>query len=177
MRHAIGFIVLAAFVGFSSTGLEAAQGKSRGPKPPVAHGPKATTNHGPKSPSARSPKATSTRGTKSPTTPSSRATGKKTAQVATTATNLPKNPQLVDRLRMRLGLPPGTDMAPFAAGFKNQGQFMATVNVSQNLGISFTELKSLMLNDGLSLGQAIQRLRPGVNADNEVRRATSQSPR
>jgi hypothetical protein len=74
-----------------------------------------------------------------------------------------------------LNLPEGTDMTPYAAGFRNQGQFVAAVHVSNNLGLTFSELKTLMVDQHLSLGQAIQRLRPDVNADAEVRRANSQS--
>jgi sensor domain CHASE-containing protein len=47
-----------------------------------------------------------------------------------------------------------------SAGFRNLGQFVAAVNVSNNLGISFTELKTRMVTDGMSLGQAIQSVRP-----------------
>ena len=44
-----------------------------------------------------------------------------------------------------------------AAGFRNLGQFVAAVNVSNNLGIPFLQLKSLMVDRGMSLGQAIQQ--------------------
>lgn len=66
-------------------------------------------------------------------------------------------------------------MAPYAAGFKNQGQFVAAVHVSENLGINFTELKTLMVDKDMSLGQAIHQLKPTVDADAEARRAMSQS--
>jgi hypothetical protein len=46
-----------------------------------------------------------------------------------------------------------------AAGFKNLGQFIAAANVSNNLQVSFTELKAKMMS-GMSLGQAIQAVRP-----------------
>ena len=66
-------------------------------------------------------------------------------------------------------------MAPYAAGFKNQGQFVAAVNVSRNLGINFVDLKSLMVDKNLSLGQAIHQLKPGVDVNVEAQRAISQS--
>ncbi len=66
-------------------------------------------------------------------------------------------------------------MAPYAAGFKNQGQFVASVHVSENLGINFTDLKLLMVDKDLSLGQAIHQLKPGVDANVEAQRAVSQS--
>jgi hypothetical protein len=67
-----------------------------------------------------------------------------------TSTNLPKNPRLVERLAKLL--PEGTDMNLAALGFKNQGQFVAAVHVSNNLGIPFAQLKLKMVEDHLSLG-------------------------
>jgi hypothetical protein len=57
-------------------------------------------------------------------------------------------------------LPVGTDLTAAAAGFRNLGQFVAAVNVSNNLGIPFLELKTRMVDQGMSLGQAIQDTRP-----------------
>jgi hypothetical protein len=62
------------------------------------------------------------------------------------------------------------------AGFKNFGQFVAAMNVSRNLNIPFSQLKAAMTGTNLvgiptgtgttsSLGQAIQQLKPTVNAD------------
>jgi hypothetical protein len=52
-----------------------------------------------------------------------------------------------------------------AAGFKNQGQFIAALHVSQNLGIPFAQLKAAMTGPAHeSLGQAIQDLRPTAPA-------------
>lgn len=47
-----------------------------------------------------------------------------------------------------------------SAGFRNLGQFVAAVNVSNNLGIPFSQLKTRMVDQGMSLGQAIQDTRP-----------------
>jgi hypothetical protein len=60
-------------------------------------------------------------------------------------------------------------------GFKNLGQFVAAVNVSNNLGISFTELKTRMVTDGMSLGQAIQDVKRTSTPETTtiVRRAES----
>ena len=72
-------------------------------------------------------------------------------------------------------------------GFKNQGQFIAALHVSRNLGIPFADLKTAMTGitpttttgttivpptgtstttspTTLSLGQAIKKLRPSANA-------------
>jgi hypothetical protein len=188
MRYAIALITLAAFVTAGSA-VAVAQSKGRPRTTPAAQGPKPTTTHGPKTTAAKGPKTTTTsRGPKTTTAHAPQAAARRdgaakpakpstttTANTPSTATNLPRNPRLVERLRILLNLPPGTDMNAVAAGFRNQGQFVAAVHVSNNLGITFSELKTLMVTDGLSLGQAIQKLRPGVNAENEVRRATSQS--
>ena len=73
-------------------------------------------------------------------------------------------------------------------GFKNQGQFIAALHVSQNLGIPFTELKSHMVTvtpatagqpatatQTGSLGQAIQASKKSVNVTTEVERAERQA--
>jgi hypothetical protein len=86
---------------------------------------------------------------------------------------LPRNPRLVERLRLLL--PAGTDMNTAAAGFKNQGQFVAAVHVSNNLGLPFFELKTRMVDQNMSLGQAIQQLRPGIDATDAARRAARQA--
>ena len=67
---------------------------------------------------------------------------------------LQRNTQLASRLQSRL--PAGTDVTAAAAGFRNLGQFVAAVNVSNNLGLDFPTLKTAMVTDGKSLGQAIQ---------------------
>jgi hypothetical protein len=46
-----------------------------------------------------------------------------------------------------------------STGFRNQGQFVAALNVSRNRGIAFADLKTAMTVEGLSLGQAVRRLR------------------
>lgn len=83
-----------------------------------------------------------------------------------------KNPKLEARLLTLL--PAGATIADASAGFKNWGQFVAAVHVSNNLGIPFADLKAAMTGipvgtptgvippvttTPLSLGQAIQTLR------------------
>jgi hypothetical protein len=73
-------------------------------------------------------------------------------------------------------------------GFKNQGQFIAALHVSENLGIPFTELKSHMvtITPGApgepatatqtgSLGQAIQKSKATTNVTSEVQKAEQQA--
>lgn len=83
---------------------------------------------------------------------------------------LTKNTNLAAKLTSRL--PAGTDLMAASAGFKNLGQFVAAVNVSNNLTLSFTQLKTKIVTDGLSLGQAIQAVRPlTASATIEAQRA------
>jgi hypothetical protein len=73
------------------------------------------------------------------------------------------NPALVTRLQPLL--PAGVTLAAAATGFKNQGQFIAALHVSQNLKIPFAQLKAEMTGaDHDSLGQAIHQLQPTANA-------------
>jgi hypothetical protein len=74
--------------------------------------------------------------------------------------------------RLRLLLPPGTDVTLASTGFKNQGQFVAAVHVSRNLGIPFIDLRARMVDSGMSLGQAI---RPRADYDAEAVRAFRQA--
>ena len=89
----------------------------------------------------------------------------------TTPTTRPvKNPKLEARLQGML--PADTTVQDAMAGFKNWGQFVAAVHVSNNLNIPFADLKAKMtgITPGptpgttiqgtpMSLGQAIQSLK------------------
>jgi hypothetical protein len=82
---------------------------------------------------------------------------------------LQKNTNLSAKLASRL--PAGTDLMTASAGFKNLGQFVSAVNVSNNLAIPFADLKTKMVTDGKSLGQAIQVLKPAASATIEAQHA------
>ena len=97
----------------------------------------------------------------------------KTATATTTATpplenlspvqqKLAKNTSLQSKLQSRL--PAGTNMMEAADGFRNLGQFVAAVNVSNNLKIPFDKLKADMVTKKMSLGQSIQDLRPETSS-------------
>jgi hypothetical protein len=177
--------------------------KPAGATTTVAKGPSAgTVQHGsPKGPkststiaggaAAKAPKTTST----SPKsgTASAKATSKSTttasakksepARTATSTTStttltpvqqkLQQNTNLASKLETRL--PKGTDLMTAAEGFRNLGQFVAAVNVSNNLGIDFVNLKTSMVDDGLSLGQAIQTWKPTANSTQEASLAESRA--
>jgi hypothetical protein len=88
------------------------------------------------------------------TTASSRPTGTLTP----VQQKLQRNTNLASKLQSRL--PAGTNVSAAASGFRNLGQFVAAVNVSNNLRIPFAQLKNRMVDRGMSLGQAIQDVRP-----------------
>ena len=101
------------------------------------------------------------------------ATGGPATGAPTPPAALPKNARLVERLQGLL--PAGTDINDAASKFRNQGQFVAAVHVSNNLDIPFSDLKSRMIDDGMSLGQAIKKLRPEVDASQATAAATAQA--
>ncbi len=58
-------------------------------------------------------------------------------------------------------LPSGMTMEQASEGFRNQGQFIAALEASKNQNIAFVDLKAKMTGaNPLSLGQAVQELRP-----------------
>ena len=88
--------------------------------------------------------------------------------------HLAQQPKLAAKLQPLL--PPGTDLQLASAGFKNLGQFVAAVHVSNNLTIPFDSLRTRLTGpDPISLGQAIKELRPSVDAAAEVRKAEAQA--
>jgi hypothetical protein len=92
------------------------------------------------------------------------------------ATELNDNPQL--RTRLQSMLPPGTDLNSASSGFKNSGQFVAAVHVSNNLGIPFDQLRTKMVDGDMSLGKAVEELRPDLSKDaanKEVKKAEEQA--
>jgi hypothetical protein len=73
-------------------------------------------------------------------------------------------------------LPQGMTLATASNGFRNQGQFIAALHVSQNLNIPFTDVKRAMTGPNpMSLGQSIHKLRPSVDATTAERRALTQT--
>ena len=73
-------------------------------------------------------------------------------------------------------LPQGMTLATASNGFRNQGQFIAALHVSQNLNIPFTDLKQAMTGPNpMSLGQWIHKLRPSVDATTAESRARTQA--
>jgi hypothetical protein len=103
----------------------------------------------------------------------------RTTTTTTTATNpiaakISQHPQLANRVARML--PAGMTLAAASRGFRNQGQFIAALHVSQNLHIPFADLRRAMTGpNAMSLGQAIHTLRPSTDSDGAVRRANTQT--
>jgi hypothetical protein len=74
------------------------------------------------------------------------------------------------RSKLEQLLPSGTDLETAASGFKTMGLFIHTAQLAHNLGFSFDALKSRILA-GRNLWQAVQDLKPHVDAAAEVRKA------
>jgi hypothetical protein len=73
-------------------------------------------------------------------------------------------------------LPAGTTPQQACSGFGNLGQCVAAIHVSDNLGISFLDLKAKMTgSNSESLGKAIHDLKPGANASAEKKKAEKQA--
>ena len=175
----------------------------------TTHGPKTTPHGGPKTATATTTNTTKTHGNphKTTTTASGTSTGGASAATSTTSattgtattgetattTTTTLNP-IAQKLqgkplggRIEQMLPTGMTLNTASAGFRNQGQFIAAVHVSQNLGIPFADLKAAVLGlpptgapttttqTPLSLGQAIQKLKPFANATTEATRAETQA--
>jgi hypothetical protein len=66
--------------------------------------------------------------------------------------------------RLQPLLPQGTTLQSAAAGFKNEGQFLATLEASKNLNLSFADLKD-RVTAGQSLGEAIHALKPNLTEE------------
>jgi hypothetical protein len=70
----------------------------------------------------------------------------------------------------------GTDAQLACSGFKNLGECVSAAHASKNLGIQFDALKAKMTGENAQdLGDAIHDLKPGTEAESEVRKANRQA--
>src|SRR5579883_90507 len=80
------------------------------------------------------------------------------------ATRIDNNAALESKVQAML--PSGMSISSAAAGFKNEGQFLAALHVSQNLDIPFSALKAKMTgSEDMSLGAAIHALKPSLSKE------------
>jgi hypothetical protein len=107
------------------------------------------------------------------TKPSSTA-GPTTTPLNPIAQKISSHPQLTSKVTSLL--PSGMTLNQASAGFKNQGQFIAALHVSHNLGIPFAKLKTDMTGaKHLSLGQSIQDLKPSAKATTAAHQAETEA--
>lgn len=131
---------------------------------------KTTKTASPKTKSTTTSKTASSKTKSTTTTPTS---GGTTTTLSPVQQKLQRNTNLAAKLQSRL--PAGTDLTAAAAGFRNLGQFVAAVNVSNNLGIKFNDLKTRMVDQKMSLGQAIQDVRGGSDMQPTALRAEQEA--
>ncbi len=77
-----------------------------------------------------------------------------------------RNPELSEKLQGLLPKTgPNSTLGGAAMGFRNEGQFIATLHASKDLGIPFDQLKAKMMgsNPPMKLGQAIHALKPNLS--------------
>ena len=92
-----------------------------------------------------------------------------------------RNPELSEKLQTLLPKTgPNSTLAGAAMSFQNEGQFIACLHASKNLGIPFDQLKAKMMSADppMKLGQAIHALKPNVtekDADNEADKAEKEA--
>jgi len=79
-----------------------------------------------------------------------------------------------ENTRLAAIVPAGMSTQEACAGFRSTDDCAAALHASQNLGISFTDLKAKMTG-GQKLGEAIKELKPGANVKSEVRKAEEQA--
>jgi hypothetical protein len=157
--------------------------KAKGPKTKTTTTTASNSSSTKKSSASTKKNASSTTSTETTPTTTTTSTGTTWEPTNAVAEKLMGKPNQL--AKAKAVLPAGTDINDATAGFKNFGQFNAAVNVSQNLGIDFADLKSAMTGITLegdktneptkSLGQAIKQYRPGVDAEAEAALATSQA--
>ena len=79
-----------------------------------------------------------------------------------------------ENTRLAAIVPAGMSTQEACTGFRSTDDCAAALHASQNLGISFTDLKAKMTG-GEKLGEAIKELKPGANIKSEVRKAEEQA--
>ena len=89
------------------------------------------------------------------------------------AAKIAAKPQL--NARISAMLPKNLSLDRASSGFKNQGQFIAALHVSKNLGIPFKDLKNDMTKKNMSLGQSIQDLKKSAASKTEAKKGETEA--
>jgi hypothetical protein len=162
---------IALALGVNVSALGGQHGHSAAPEHPAPANPHGNSPAGNTNAPAASTKTTTTTTKTTPTTGTSGA-----ASLSPVQQKLSTHTQLANKLQARLGS--GTNVVTAASGFRTLGQFVAAVNVSHNLGIPFSQLKTDIVTNHMSLGQSIQALRPATTrttASHEAERAEDEA--
>jgi len=137
------------------------------------HGrPAAPQTHvtGPKS-STRTVTSSASGTTTAPTT--SGASAARAPRMNPIAAKIAAKPQL--NAKISAMLPKDLSLDRASSGFKNQGQFIAALHVSKNLGISFKDLKNDMTRKNMSLGRSIQDLKKSAASKTEAKKGETEA--
>jgi len=167
-----------------TTGPQSTHSPKTTPAPKNTHANKpTTTTTTTSSGKGASKKTSSTTANASSTTTTSTTTTNTWTPTNSVATKLSTKSKLLARATTKFG---EQNLNLATADFKNFGQFVAAMNVSENLHIDFSQLKAAMTGTDLtgaktatgttsSLGQAIQKLKPTVDANAEAAKAERQA--
>jgi hypothetical protein len=151
---------------------------AQAPKAPV----KPTTTGKPATGAASASTSTAS-GSTSPTSGSTSTTSESTSSATSGRTSTPLNPIATKisskpqlNAKITAILPKGTTLNQASTGFKNQGQFIAALHVSRNLGCNcFKQLQTDMTKKNMSLGQAIQDVKKTANSRVEAQKAETEA--
>jgi hypothetical protein len=136
------------------------------------HGHSATPQTHATAPKSTTPPTTSSTTTRTTTTTSG-ATKTTTPMLNPIAAKISAKPQL--NTKVTAMLPKNMTLDRASEGFKNQGQFIAALHVSKNVGVSFKDLKNDMTKKNMSLGQSIQDLKKSAASKTEANMSLGQS--
>jgi hypothetical protein len=167
MRHpSIAVLSIAATVLWLAASAPASagqRGRGGGPPPQVPASHPAPQSHGGGHGNGHAPDH-----------PGNAKAGSSSTSTPSFVSRMQRNPQLTSRLTPLL--PSGMSLESAAQGFRNQGQFIAALHVSKNVGIPFDQLKTEMTGSNhRSLGQAIETLKPNADATKEVKTAEDEA--
>lgn len=142
---------------------------STGGGKPTGVGKPTTSPASAKGGGSKKPGSTTTSGESTTTTADTTTTV--VAEANAISTKIANNPSQLAKVTALLD---GTGMTleEASAGFRNQGQFLAALNVAKNRNLSFAELQQAMTVDGLSLGQAAKTV-PSAQATETTETTTT----
>jgi hypothetical protein len=113
-------------------------------------------------------------GAAQPSMPSTDPTTQATVPQADPSATAQSSASTAQNTRLAAIVPSGMSAQEACAGFRSIEECAATLHASQNLSISFPDLKS-RVTGGAKLGTAIHQLKPDANVKAELRKAEEQA--